>query len=373
LKILYIISNLGNGGAELSLKRLAIFLSKNKVYEIKVVSLSTKGNIAEELEKHGIAVDVINFSGILIPLSIIRLFIYIKNFNPNIIHTWMYHADLIGGILGKIAGVNKIYWSIRNTDIPQGKFSTTSFIRFINAIISSYIPNLIICNSQSGLMSHKYLGFCSKKMIVIPNSYVFQKYSTEYSKEEFITKFKLSDKNIIIAGIGRFDKLKDFKNFITASKKVTDIFPNTRYLLIGKNMDYKNTTLINWIKEYNTLENFILLGHRNDINFFLQEIIDIFCLSSESEGFPNVLIEAMASEVPCVVTNVGDVKLILENNGIVVPPKNSEALAIGLIKMIQTPLYIKIQYGKNNKSIVNTKYSIENIIYLYNKLYLDKN
>jgi len=369
LRVLHIISNLGNGGAELQLKRITTNFSKNKKHTIGVISLTNKGSIGIELESYGIKVFIVNCRTVLIPVSIIRLFFVIKYFKPDIIQTWMYHADFIGGILGKFLGVKKIFWGIRNTDIPQSKISLTYILRNINAKLSYFIPNLIICNSNKGMISHINLGFCKKKMITIPNSYEFYNSFKNLNEESLIREYNINKENIIIAGIGRFDKLKDFKNFIQASKIVSKTYPKVKFLLIGQNMDSSNYILMNWLKETSQLENFYLLGYQKNVKFFLNEIIDIFCLSSMSEGFPNVLIEAMAAEVPCVATNVGDVDLILEKNGIVVAPNNYHALAEGIIKMINIPLEKRVDLGKKTKYLIEKKYSVENISNLYLNVY----
>ena len=369
MKILYLISNLGTGGAELSLKRLAVRLSKEDNNSIVVISLSNIGDVGNDLQKHGIILYAINFNTIFLPISVLQLYKQIKKLKPDVIHTWMYHADFIGGLLGKLAGVRKIVWSIRNTDIPQRKFSITSFIRFLNTLLSWFIPNIIVCNSYSGMKSHIKLGFCKRKMVVIPNSYLPANSELSFNKEQFKLKYDLNQDNFIIAAIGRFDKLKDFNNFIKASKIVSEYYPKAKYLLIGLNLDNNNKLLLKWIIENNQLNNFILLGYQKDISCYLNDIIDIFCLSSKSEGFPNVLLEAMSFEVPCVATNVGDVSLILENNGIIVPPNNSIALANGLIKMINTSFEIKSHYGKVNKNLINYKYSNNNISNIYQNLY----
>lgn len=369
MKILHIISSLDNGGAEVFLKRMILDFSNDKNTFVSVVSLSNKGRIGIELENLGIIVTTINFKTFLFPFSLFRLFIFILKLKPEIVQTWMYHSDFIGGILSKILGINKIFWNIRNSDIPQGRFSLTFLIRLINSRLSFFIPKKIFCNSFSGKVSHVNLGYCEDKIIVVPNCFEIKEDKFNNSKSSFMSTYGLSNNHVIIGAIGRFDKLKDYKNFVLASSLVSDEFSNVKFVLIGKDLDKKNSLLNKWIKDSNQINNFILFGFRNDVDFFLSEILDIFCLPSLSEGFPNVLMEAMAYGVPCVSTNVGDAEIILDGNGILVPPNNFHELALGLITMINTPLSVRQKMGLVTKQLIKNKYSVSNISNIYKNIY----
>jgi len=116
------------------------------------------------------------------------------------------------------------------------------------------------------------------------------------------------------------------------------------------------------------LERFIFPGERTDVQRLMQAM-DVFCLSSWSEAFPNVLGEAMACGVPCVATDVGDSADIIGDTGIVVPPSDTEALARGLMLMLEKPDEERRALGRAARQRVKEHYSLAAVVEEYARLY----
>ena len=162
--------------------------------------------------------------------------------------------------------------------------------------------------------------------------------------------------------------LKDYKNFVDAALQVAKKNDSTIFLLIGRGVDIKNAELASWVSQSIHADRFTLMGERQDVPNLLAAM-DIFCLSSMAEGFPNSVAEAMAARVPCVVTDVGDASLIVEKTGIVVPPKNSHALALGILYLASLSTKKRETLGQKARLIIEEKYSIEAISSNYDKVY----
>ena len=142
----------------------------------------------------------------------------IRNIKPNVVQTWMYHADLIGGIASFLAGFNNIIWNVRNTEIPQRAFSRTGLVIRLCALLSRFIPQKIICCAYSAMKSHKKLGYDPKRMIVIPNGFDIQKWSMPTLNKSIIREtFRLPLDTFIIGIVGRYDPLKGYDQFIKAA------------------------------------------------------------------------------------------------------------------------------------------------------------
>ena len=374
MKILHMIIGLNVGGAENSLKRLIEIHKDNQNYQHCVISLTTIGKIGEQLQVSGIEVKALGMtSAFSVPITLWRLIKSIRHINPDIIHTWMYHADLLGGLAAYFTQ-KKVIWSIRNTHVAigSGTAKTTKYIMWLCAKLSYKIPSKIICVANAAKISHyKNYRYDNKKMIVIPNGYAIdaiQKMVINTQKEKLLTELKIRNDKIIIGSIGRFNDYKDFPTFIKSANILLMSQQNLQFLLIGRDVDENNKSLMSLISDTVSPNAFVLLGERNNIPELLS-LMDIFCLHSISEGFPNVLGEAMCAGLPCVTTDVGDAALMVGGHGSVVPHSNPEKLAAALQAMLDLSPQERTNIGQALSQRIRDHYSITNIQQAYKALY----
>ena len=150
--------------------------------------------------------------------------------------------------------------------------------------------------------------------------------------------------------------------------EVIKLHKKVRYLLIGRDLDQRNTILMEWINNTGFSDHFLLAGEKHNIADYMSAM-DIFCLSSITEGFPNVVGEAMASALPCVVTSVGDVQKITGNNAILVEPKNKKLLSDGIVEMLNLDDEKRLEIGLNGRKKIEKEYPIKLICEKYFNLY----
>jgi glycosyltransferase involved in cell wall biosynthesis len=369
IKILHIITGLEVGGAELMLKRL-IEADPAYIPNTAVVSLTTLGLIGENLRAKGVLVHVLglrsSFDLLVNFISLIKLLRFLK---PSTVQTWMYHSDLLGGLAAKLAGPYPVVWNIRSTAIPQGVFSVTFWVIRLCAFFSYFIPDHIICCSNSARIAHVKLFYDSKKFSIIPNGYNFSEFvfqSNIRAEARLVLGFNID--TIVICVVGRFDPLKDFHNFVIASKYLAAKHNNVEFLMIGKGNDCSNAILRVWIEEAGLIDKFKLIGQQSNVAYYLSAA-DVFCLSSLSEAFPNVLVEAMAMGLPCVVTSAGDAADILGDPQFVVPVSDSFALSNALLRMCEIHPVDRKLLGERNSLKVREKYQIEKIRRKYQDIY----
>jgi glycosyltransferase involved in cell wall biosynthesis len=370
-KICYIISNLNIGGAELTLKKITIGLSDD--FDFTIISFTGIGSIGNSLKNQGINVISLNIANILQLLpKLIQLYKYLKFLKPDIVHTWMYHSDFLGGLISKIAGIKTVYWNIRNTEIIDGTSISTKFIAVLNIFLSYLIPSKIVLVSESSKIYHSKIGFCKSKMIVIPNGYDLDLYNFNNEiRMKLRQKLFINDSTIVIGSVGRYNKYKDQYTFIKSALYILDNLNENldiKFIIIGKDITINNEEISSLIINSKHLNKFILLTNKKDIiNYYF--IFDIFCLHSISEGFPNVLAEAMATGLPCISTNVGDSKLILKNDRFIVRPKDINNIAKKLIELILLDTTERKLIGEYNKSTISFNYSINNLLNNYKLIY----
>ena len=340
--VLHICVSLNRGGIEAILYRLLV----NSQCQINnyVICFNDKGAYGDMIESLGVQIFYLNNKkGRFSISSIFKLFSLIKSINPNVVQTWWYPADIIGGIISKFAGIKRIYWGIfsANFQLKYLGIGTLLFFPF-NIIFSYLIPTKIISCTQYGLELHKKHGYASKKLIFIPpgvnvDDFIF--------KNDTLNKIDKSNFNFVISCVARFDPLKDHGTLLRAfSYYLTTYNANALLILAGHGINTQNFKLIDLIKRFGIpFENLMLLENPVDISNVFQ-MSDLNVLTSVGEGFPNVLIESMSCGTLCLATNVGDCKLILKDYGWIVNIKDWQSIGFMLNDFF-------INYKLNEKSL----------------------
>lgn len=370
MKVLHIIVCLNVGGAETMLKRL-IESNLASIPDTVVVSLTSFGLIGESLRKRGVKVYALNLSsaGFNLPLVVWRLVKIIRQFQPAIVQTWMYHADLLGALAARLAGNNNIVWGIRRTSLSINDSIKTVFIMRICAKLSHRIPKKIICVAEAAKKAHVADGYEASRIVVIPNGFDFSQLTATQERRSLLRlACHFLENELVIGCVGRFHEDKGHDNFIKAAAIVVKSYPMVRFLLVGRDCDVNNDQLMNWLNDVGLQDRFVLLGERDDVPVCLAAM-DLFCMPSRTEGFPNGLGEAMAMGLPCVATDVGDTAVLTGDTAVLVPPKNEQALAQGILDVLTLSEKQREQMGLRAKERVMSEFSIEKAIARFDAVY----
>ena len=326
-RLVHIITGLSDGGAEAVLYRLC---TRDEAYRHAVVSLMDMGKYGPLLEKAGIPVYCLNIPRGRIPLvALLRLWRLLRNLRPELVQTWMYHADLIGGISARVAGIRPVVWGVRNTTLEPGESSrTTILIARVLARFSRWVPRRIAVCAQKAVEVHGALGYDTSIMRVIPNGYDLTQFMpSETTGGCLRAEWGVPPEMPLLGLVGRFDPQKDHGNLFNALVLIRERGMDFLCILVGTGLEEDNGPLVSQISSLGLQRHIKLLGRRNDIPSVMNAL-DLHVLSSAyGEAFPNVLAEAMACATPCVTTDVGDAALIVGDSGWVVPPRDSSALA----------------------------------------------
>ena len=367
MRIIHIITGLGDGGAEHTLFKICKYDHKNKHI---VISLKGPDKYFSLLHKIGIKVVCCNFKY----YSIFKFFFLIntiRKIKPDLIQTWLVHADLVGGMASILAGCKNIIWNIRsNFELGKAKLMTILIIKLLSKL-SYFIPEKLSL-FQKKLSIYMKRKVMIKKLIFIPNGYDLLSLKQDiYKRKVFINRNKLENKKFIIGNVARYDPKKDHSNLLNALSILRNINIDFFCILAGKNIDRNNLNLMKKIHKLKLSKHIKLIGQNANI-LEVMNGIDVYVQSSSfGEGFPNVVAEAMACKTPCVATNVGDASLIVGNTGWIVPPSNSILLAKALEKA-----FYELESTEWNqrctkaRSKISNNYDISIMIKNYNKLWL---
>lgn len=336
-----------------------------------VVSLTTLGELGPQLIENGTVVHSIGMqSPLSMPLTLWRLSNFIRQECPDVIQTWMYHADLIGSIAAKRHGI-PVAWGVRTTELPRSGSRMTAWIRFCCARLSDALPAKIIYAADASRKLHEHLGYATSKSIVIPNGFQLERLAAgSIARTQLRAEFGFAQHHQVIGTVGRFHDDKDQHNFLAAASKLFSKDQSLRFVMVGRGLASDNALLMHWIDEYRLREIITLLGERADVPECLS-MMDIFCLPSKTEGFPNVVGEAMGVGVPCVVTDVGDARKLLGNCGVVVPKENADALAEGITSVLQLSVDARLSLANAGRRRLAEHFSVEETCQNFEQVYND--
>ncbi len=336
-----------------------------------VVSLMSLGEIGPRIQALGIPVHVLGMSrGLHNPLILLRLARLLRQLNPDVVHTWMYHADLLGGLAARLAGRKRVVWCIRQSNLSKtlNKRSTLWVVQ-ICSLLSSWVPAQIISCSTRAKDIHAEFGYAEKKLHVIPNGFDLRHYMPDAEARNSVrAELGLAVDTPLVGLIARFDSQKNHLGFIDAAAHIHAQLPDVHFVLAGTEVDSGNVALNAAIASKGLQAKMHLLGRRNDVPR-LMAALDVLASSSHGEAFPNVLGEAMACGVPCVVTDVGDSSEIVGNTGRVVAAGDMAGLAHGLVEMLRLPPEIKNELGIQARARIAANYEIVHVTRLYEEFY----
>lgn len=374
MKILHIITGLGSGGAEAVLSRLVI--ADNNSNEHHVISLTGRGIYGDRLEPFVASLHSLNFRrGTSLLLGFLKLLVILRKIHPDVVQTWMYHADFIGGIAARLTGIRSIVWGIRHANLEKKYNSAaTLYIVRLCARLSGYLPKRIISCSVHALQLHKSVGYCAEKFVHIPNGYDLKSFKPDANGRYAVrTEFCVAPNVFVLGMVARFDSQKDHRNLILALSRLKRLGIDYICLLAGVNMDDANIALRSLIDESDISDKVKLLGIRSDVPSVMSAL-DVHVLSSLGEAFPNVLAEAMACETPCVATDVGDARLIVSNYGWIVARQDDLALANGLMQAYESFRVNQVEWQRRKSACrthIMTNFELETMSERYRQVWKD--
>jgi glycosyltransferase involved in cell wall biosynthesis len=370
MRVLYIITGLSIGGAETMLLKVLEGLDRKK-FDPMVVSLTTLGEVGPRIAELGIPVQALSMStswrG---PISFLRLVLEIRRLKVDVVHTWLYHADLIGGLAARLAGVTAICWSIRSGNLNPDKTRwSTRAVRRVCALLSHVIPAHIFINSEAAIGIHVGVGYVAGKMEVIPNGFNLSRFKPDHgARLRLRTELGCAADALLVGMIGRFDPLKNHFGFFSAMAILHRHMPHVHLVLAGRGVDRHNQHLMHLIERAGLVDNTHLLGPHDCVPE-LMAALDVLASPSHAEAFPNVLGEAMSAGVPSVATDVGDCACIIGETGRIVPAGDMVRFAEGVAALLALSPAQRASLGKKARARVASHFEIDSIVRRYEDSY----
>lgn len=350
-RIFHLITGLDIGGTENQLLKILPRLQND--FDNRVCTLLGDGPIGKKLREADIKTYHLNLSLRNILRSIIEFRKIIKEFQPDILVTYLIHSDLFGRIFGRLFGVKKIICSQR------GSLMQWEWLRFFDKITKFLVTKYIVQTEIAKKKLLKKLNLSKEKIKVIPNAINLDEYNFEINKKKKEAELGIKPDNINIVCVSKLRKGKGHVFLLTAFEKTYEIYNNINLLIVGGG-ELKNT-LLKQLVNYNSINNIYFLGERDDIKEILK-ISDIFVLATEAEGMSNAILEAMAAGLPVITTDIIENRELIKDNqtGIMIPVNKSDEIAKSLQQLINNPELAR-RIGNSAKKELFLNYDINKI------------
>lgn len=365
--VTHLVIGLGKGGAETMLYQLLLH-RVNPSLKYRVISLG-EGNYYEPLI-HELGIEVF-----VLPLRKHPIFSFFKLLylirGSDMLCCWMYHANFIGYIAGKIVRCKRIIWNIRHSELGDN-FNKKSTLR-INRWCARRSRNVscIAYNGNKSKKVHEAIGYFPSNGVVLTNGVDTDEYNPVVNARITICEeLGISNDKKIILSVTKYHPIKDVPTFIKAFVDVHTKMPETIAVMCGNGIDCNNIELINLCDSSGLVigRDIFLLGLRHDMPMLFSSC-DLYVLHSVGEAFPNTLVQAMSCSCLCITTDVGDSREIINTPECVVCPQRSEELAEIIEKSLRlSPGKMKKQRVSNRKRVLS-QYRLEMVVQKYENLY----
>jgi glycosyltransferase involved in cell wall biosynthesis len=374
MKILHIITGLPTAGAQIALYRLLTNIDHER-FDSRVISLMDRGLIGERIEQLGIPVHCVDMKrglpGLISLNTFHRLIRTIPA--PDLVQGWEYHGNIASSLVGWwLPGKPPVLWNIRHTPylLRDEKWSTALIIR-LGKFLSGSLSR-IVYNSEVSRVAHESLGYAQGRGVVLPNGFDLDEFRpSRDARDSLRAELGIAPDAFLIGTVARFHPMKDHATFLKAAGLLAQKKPGVQFLLAGEGVDLQNAALRDLLFQNGLTHNAHLLGERKDVSRLLAAM-DVLTMSSAwGEGFPNIVGEAMASGVPCVVTDVGDAARIIGETGIAIPSRDPITMVKAWESLLSMSLEVRAQRGAAARHRIEEKYALHGMIKNYENLYVE--
>ncbi|HBC46548.1 MAG TPA: hypothetical protein DEO84_08250 [candidate division Zixibacteria bacterium] len=363
INLMHVVLNLGVAGLERVVTELSLRMNRD-IFNVEVCCLSFRGHFADVLESKGIKVTLVQQNQKRFdPALPWRLRSFLKEKNVHILHA---HTGtyFFGAVSALMARVPAVFYT------EHGRFIVDPLVRVIEDRIGVRLTDKVIAVSpelKERLI--KKIKFPASKVSVVVNGVNMDLFCPRPKSKAILNELGIPVDSRIIGAVGRFELVKDHLTLLKAFEFISQKIPNTMLLLVGDGSLRDNLT--RYADSHGFRNRVIFAGERNNVPEMLN-LMDIFVLPSLSEGTSVSLLEAMASGVAAVVTNVGGNPSIVEHgqNGLLVEPDNPPEMAEAIRTLVIDDKTRRL-YSGNSLEIIKRSYSLDKTIETYTGMYLN--
>lgn len=361
IKVLHLITELDTGGAQIALLRLLACLDRQRYAAAVACLYNGQASVARQIGALGIPVTDLGMPSRWRLDALLRLYRLLRRERPHLLHTWMFHANLPGRILGRLAGVPIVISSQRTMGM-EGAFRRTL------DRLTAPLADRVICVSQAvAEYAVAAIGLPPDQLAVIPNGVPLEDFEPLPPREQARAALDLPAAGPLIGTASRAHPVKGLDVLLEAFSSLSQDFPAARLAIAGDGPQLP--ALERRAARLGCERRVTFLGRRQDVPLFLAAL-DAFALPSFHEGLPNAALEAMAAGLPVVASRVGGMPEAVEDGvtGFLVPPGDPRALAGALGRLLADPALAR-RLGEAARQRVARLYPLSRTVQETERLY----
>ncbi len=362
IEIVFLVRSLEYGGAERQVVTLANALDKT-CFNVTILCLYSGGELETQLDNGVQLICLEKRDRWDILFFLWRLYRVLKEIKPAVLHGYLSTQNLLTILFKPFFPATRMFWGIRATKVDFSHYGWLAALLFKLECFFSQFADLIIVNSDAGYKYHLLQGFSGDKMVVINNGIDTNlfKANSKY-RIKVRSEWQVLPNTILIGLIGRLDPMKDHPTFLRAAALLSKNERDVVFVCVGtgeKNYTYKLQQLAAQLEIADKVK---WAGSRTNMVEVYNAFDIVVSSSCEGEGFANAVSEAMACGVPCIVTNVGDSALIVGDIGLVILPKNPQALASALQNFIDLSPPQRAELGFRGRARIENNFSVPQLV-----------
>jgi glycosyltransferase involved in cell wall biosynthesis len=363
LRVMHVTTGLSYGGAETQLKNLALRLKQRK-WSLSVVSMLPPGAYVDELEAAGICVyDLRMRRKVPDPRAVLRLASIVRRERPLVVHAHMVHANLL-------ARITRLFVETPVLVCTAHSINEGGLLREIAYRLTDPLADLTTQVSEAGRQRYIQVGAAPPhKIVSIPNGIDTSRFQPNPTVRQAVREqLGCAPEAFVWLTVGRLEPVKNHLELLRAFREVAAGHPHARLLIAGQGP--LQAAIEQRIVELGLADRVRLLGLRRDIPDLLNAA-DAFVLPSLWEGMPLTLLEASATALPIVATDVGgNAEVVLEGEtGYLVPVKDTEALAQAMLRVMNLSEADRSAIGQAGRAHVVQNFDLERVVDRWEALY----
>ena len=361
LRLLFAIDNLRHGGAQKVLRAILSRLDRDRV-EASIWCLG--GTSAIEAWYTELGVQVIRYPTwqMLCGIGLLRMWVRLLVSRPALVQTFLFHADVFGRLLSRMAFVPVVVSSVRATNRRKAWWQF-----LLDRLTASMADRVIAVSNATREFAIEHEGVSAERTAVIANGIDVDRYVPGEGRDEARAELGYGPEHVVVGTIGRLHEQKGHVYLIDALERLSASHPELRAFIVGYGP--LESSLNERIQRLGLADRVRLLGYRTDTARLLAAM-DVFVLPSLWEGMPNALLEAMAMGLPVVATGVdGNLDLVADGEtGMLIPAGDAEALA-SAIQCLARDADRAREMGSRGRERAAQQFSLERAIESYLRLY----
>jgi glycosyltransferase involved in cell wall biosynthesis len=362
LRIVFLIRSLGYGGSERQLAVLAAGL-RDRGHTVSVLTFYPGGELEADLRSSGVTVRSLDKRGRWDVASFLaKLHGALRDESPNVLHSYLGMPNIVAGAIRPLFPGVRVVWGEGASNMDLSHYDWLS--RFLTGVtrVLSRTPDLVILNSRAGLEHASSRGYPREKMIVIPNGIDADRFTPDPAAGRGVRhEWHVSATERLVGLVGRLDPVKDHRTFLSAAAQIANDRSDVRFVCVGDGNPQYGRAMQQFASSLGIADRVSWVPARHDMPA-VYNALDVVCLSSNSEGFPNVLAEAMACGVPCVTTDVGDAAWLLGHPESVAPVGDARGLADRIRSLLDLDAEAIAGIARAERERVLTHFSVTSLV-----------